>query len=110
MGIDFLAHDTAVANQLRSAIELEGSVTLPAGEVKRVRVPGMAVAACKKAGRDVQPCLLLEVTLDTDPVRFLGREVVFHGLTRIVQSVEEPCPVTGAIIWLETGDEVTILG
>ena len=82
------------------------TVYLMGGFIKRVRVPGAQVAACKAAGNDMEPCILVE----TSSVTLLCFEVKFHGPTRLVQSVAEPCAVNGAILWLETEAPLTCFG
>lgn len=93
--------NTAVAEARR----IERTEGWPQGVVKRVRVPGAQVGACKQAGNDDQPCILVELYEPgaEEPFdRILCREVDFKGSTTLTQSVGDPCGVTGAIIWLET--------
>jgi hypothetical protein len=70
---------------------------------KRVRVPGVQIGACKVAGADIEPCILVEVFQGDELTdRILCREVIFYGKTTLTQSVSAPCDMTGAILWLET--------
>lgn len=106
-----------IETAIESATKIHGvgSIHVRGPETKRVRVPGKMVGACKKAGKDVEPCILLEVqyfigTPEEFTARWLGFEVEFHGYSRIVQSVENPCETNGAILWIETEGDVTISG
>lgn len=108
-------HNETVEDHVSSADRVQegGHFFFGPGGRKFVRVPGKMVGACKREQRDVEPCLLLEVHVDVPgvrPVRMLGKRVRFHDVTDIVQSVEQPNPVNGAIIWLETEGPVTIHG
>lgn len=78
------------------------------GSIKRVRVPGKNIGACKTSGTDNEPCILVEEfdRLGRVMGRYLCWEVQFLGLTRMVQSIETPCAHTGAILWLETSAAV----
>jgi hypothetical protein len=70
----------------------------------RVRVSGPQVDANKRDKGD-RPCMYVFV----DGTEFVCHEVEFHGETRLVQDFGEGCPVTGAILWLETEHPVTMV-
>ena|SRR6266545_2514641 len=69
----------------------------------RVRVSGPQVDANKRDKGD-RPCMYVFV----DGKEFVCHEVEFHGPTRLIQDFGSGCPVTGAILWLETDHPVTM--
>lgn len=71
----------------------------PPGEKKWVRVSGPQIGANKGDHRD-RPCMYVFVA----GAEFLCHEIVFEGLTRMVQDFEKGCSTTGAVLWLETED------
>ena len=93
-------------DSVKAHVITEGEVLTLRGGV-RVRVPGGQVAKCKQTGTDCEPCLLVEWK---NALRYLCYAVEFHGPTWLIQSVEEPCLDSGAIIWLETDGPVTLYG
>ena len=80
----------------------------------QVRVPGAQIGACKRAEGDVKPCILVEFFDDFEGGecydRVLCHRIDFHGETRMKQSIGSPCPLTGAILWLESFAQVTMFG
>ena len=85
------------------------SLFFPPGVLKRFRVPGQVVSENKADGGD-RPCILVEFDDGEGNVtdRFLVHEVTYHGKTWFGQSFTDPCPVNGAVIWLETEGAVTL--
>ena len=70
-----------------------------------VRVSGPQVGENKKDVGD-RPCMYV---FPGHGEELVGHEVVFHGESRIIQEFEEGCPTTGAILWIETTESVTLI-
>lgn len=75
----------------------------PNGMDIRVRVSGPQVTANKEDKGD-RPCMYVFV----DGEEFVVHEVEFHGPTVLQQNFAGGCPITGAILWLQTSDPVTV--
>jgi hypothetical protein len=69
----------------------------------KVRVSGPQVGENKRDQGD-RPCMY--VFHDGEEV--VAHEVEFHGQTWLRQDFVEGCPVTGAVLWLETASPVTV--
>lgn len=80
-----------------------GTYTFPKGRYY-VRVSGPQVGLNKSDHGD-RPCMYLFEGGE----EWMGHEVVFHGETRLLQEFNEGCPATGAILWLETDEPVTLI-
>ena len=83
--------------------QIEQHDALRAGVIKRVHVNGHAVKVCSKGGEQV-PC----ITIQTSKGVFRCHELRFHGMTDLIERIQEPLK-SGARIWLETIDEVEVL-